>query len=365
MTTITVNHVSKAFDIDPTGLGGKRITALKDVSLKLESGQVLAILGPSGCGKSTLLRLMAGLLQPDSGEVLYDNVPVHEVDRKERGIGMVFQEGALIPHWEARRNIGFFFSLRHREQEIPDRVRQIAKITGFGLDKLLDRVPSKLSGGEKQRVSIARALTRDLDVLLMDEPFANIDAKLRHEARIELQRLMSAFPVTAVYVTHDQTEAVALSRRVAVMNDGRLEQVGTYQQLYDNPKNLFVATFVGNQSMNLLRGFAIDGQWKGDTFAGFPIRRDLDEATRVTLGVRPEHIRMAQADDTIIGEGVVETVTPYFAERYQLVDVRGNGETWQMHIPADVAIQARDRVRCTIDPQHALFFDTLNGVRIG
>ncbi|MEO0563792.1 MAG: ABC transporter ATP-binding protein, partial [Chloroflexota bacterium] len=185
MTTITVEHVSKSYTDAPGG----PVIALDDVSLRIESGQVLAVLGPSGCGKSTLLKMIAGLEAPDSGRVLYDGVPVMDVDRRERNIGMVFQEGALIPHWEARRSVGLFLALRKRTEEIPSRVHEISAITGFGLDVLMDRRPSMLSGGEKQRVSIARALTRDLDVLLMDEPFANIDAKLRSQARIELKRL--------------------------------------------------------------------------------------------------------------------------------------------------------------------------------
>jgi ABC-type sugar transport system ATPase subunit len=326
---------------------------------------VLAILGPSGCGKSTLLRVIAGIMPPDSGQVLYDGVPISEIERQDRNIGMVFQEGALVPHWESRRSVGFFLALRKRTEEIPKRVHDIASITGFGLDRLLDRRPGQLSGGEKQRVAIARALTRDLNILLMDEPFANIDAKLRAQARVELKRLMMAFPVTSVYVTHDQLEAVALARRVAVMDAGRIVQVGSYEALYERPVNQFVAEFIGTQPINLLRGFVIDGAWKGDSFAGFPMRRDLPEGMRVTLGVRPERIQLVQGETAYpTAEGVVMTVTPYYAEQYQLVEVRGNGETWLLHAPPELPLKRKDRVQCAIAPEAVLFFDT-DGVRIG
>jgi ABC-type sugar transport system ATPase subunit len=292
-------------------------------------------------------------------------VPLSEIERQNRNIGMVFQEGALIPHWEARRSVGFFLALRRRTHEIPQRVHDIASITGFGLDVLLDRRPSQLSGGEKQRVAIARALTRDLNILLMDEPFANIDAPLRAKARVELKRLMTAFPVTSVYVTHDQTEAVALSRRVAVMDTGKIVQMGTYEALYERPVNQFVAEFVGTQPINLLRGFVIEGAWKGDSFAGFPVRRDLPEGTRVTLGVRPERVRLVQGETAHpTAEGVVTAVTPYFAEQYQLVEVRGNGESWLLHAPPEIQVKPKDRVRCAIVPEDVLLFDA-DGVRIG
>jgi len=363
MTVISVEHVTKTFKDNV-----HQTTALDDISMRLEDGERLSILGPSGCGKSTLLRCIAGLISPDSGRVLYDGVPVSEVDREQRNIGMVFQEGALLPHWETRRTVGFFLSLRKREHEVPQRVRRISNITGFGLDVLLDRTPNKLSGGEKQRVSIARALTRDLDILLMDEPFANIDAKLRAQARVELKRLMNEFPVTSIYVTHDQVEAVALSERVAVMREGKIVQTGTYDQLYTQPINQFVAEFMGTQSINLFHGFVIDHHWKGDTFGGFPIRQDLEEGTRVVAGVRPEHIELVEddaAEAANIGKGVVRDVTPYFAEQYQLLEVYGNGETWLMHVAPDMRVAAKDTIRCRVPAERILFFSHETGARIG
>jgi ABC-type sugar transport system ATPase subunit len=367
MTTVVLEHVTKRFEqtVYPFGQmfqhDTQTITAVDNISLKIPSGDVLAILGPSGCGKSTLLRLVAGTIPPDSGRILYDNVDLADVPLRERGIGMVFQEGALIPHWESRRTVGFFLSLRKREHEVPARVRQISSITGIGLDALLERRPAQLSGGERQRVAIARALTRDMRVLLFDEPFANLDAKLRAEARVELKRLLNEFPVTSIYVTHDQMEAVALSHRIAVMRAGRLEQVGTYQQLYRNPHNLFVATFVGMPPINLFPGRVENGHWYGENFGGYAIRHDLPEGAPVTMGVRPEHVRL-ERDGT---PGVVNTITPFFAEHHQLVSVHLGRESWSLTAPLDQHIEVGSTIYCTLNADTLLYFDTEKGTRIG
>ncbi len=360
MTTLSLEHVTKRFT-QSAGLETQTITAIRDVSLKLSSGDVLAILGPSGCGKSTMLRLAAGILKPDEGHVFYDDVDLDRIPLRERGIGMVFQEGALVPHWESRRSVSFFFSLRQREQEVTPRLRQISKITGIGLDALLERRPGQLSGGEQQRVGIARALSRDMRVLLFDEPFANLDAKYRAEARVELKRLLNAFPVTSIYVTHDQVEAVALSHRIAVMRDGHIEQIGTYHQLYENPQNVFVATFIGTPLMNLLHGTVYDGLWQGENFGGFPVRKDLNEGAKVIAGIRPEHIK-------IVSEGVygvIEQVTPFYAEHYCLIEVHLGGEHWSLTAPLDSCPEVGSTIQCALDPAQILYFDSKTGKRIG
>jgi multiple sugar transport system ATP-binding protein len=360
MTTITFEHVSKRFHQHIEG-ESRLVTAVDNLSLKLISGDVLAVLGPSGCGKSTMLRLVAGLEVPDEGTIYYDNVPLSEIDIKDRGVGMVFQSGALMPHWEGWRTVGFFLSLRKREREVPERVARVSKITGIGLEDLLERRPAHLSGGERQRVGIARALARDPRVFLFDEPFANLDAKIRAEARVELKRLLYEFPVTSVYVTHDQIEAIALADRIAVMRDGRIEQVGTYHQLYQNPVNLFVATFIGTPLMNEFAGHVIDGHWQGENFGGYPIRHDLESGTAVTLGIRPENIRLAS--DGVAA--VVDQVTPFFAERFKLLDVHLGGEDWQITVPLDEQIEVGSTICCELDPAGILFFDTKTGRRVG
>ncbi|MCA0457352.1 MAG: ABC transporter ATP-binding protein [Chloroflexi bacterium] len=360
MTTVALEHVSKTFATHESS-GGHKITAVEDVSLKLNTGDVLAILGPSGCGKSTLLRLISGIHKPDKGRILYDDVDLEDVPLRERGIGMVFQEGALIPHWESRRSVGFFLSLRNREPEVPEKLHQISKITGIGINQLLDRRPSHLSGGEKQRVGIARALARDLQVLLFDEPFANLDAKYRTEARVELKRLLNAFPVTSVYVTHDQVEAIALSHRIAVMRAGKIDQVGTYQQLYTSPHNIFVATFIGSPPINLFKGRSINGLWQGENFGGYHLRRDLPEDSKVTAAIRAEHMHLQDGGIP----GVVEQVVPMLAERHQLITTHLGGETWTITVPLDQHIERGSTIYCGLQENEMLFFDTATGVRIG
>lgn len=359
MTTITVDHVTKSFE---PALGAAHPPVIVDnVSLKVASGSVLAILGPSGCGKSTLLRLIAGLIPPDSGRIWYDDTDLRSIPMQDRGIGMVFQDSALIPHWSAGKNIGFFLWLRKREQEVPERVARISQITGIGLEQLLDRRPGQLSGGERQRVGIARALARDPRVFLFDEPFSNIDAKLRGQARLELKRLLHEFPVTSFYVTHDQVEAIALAHRIAVMRAGKIEQVGSYDSLYRNPRNMFVATFIGTPTINRFRGHVIDHHWRGSVFKPIPIRTDLDEGSPVIMGARAEHIQMQSGGI----HAVVETVTPHYAERTQWLEVVAGGERWTMQVSLDEGIEVGDTVSCALDEENVLFFDAETEQRIG
>ena len=361
MATVTFSHVSKIFNQRRDGLQ-RAVRAVDDVSLKLEEGELLGVLGPSGCGKSTFLRLIAGLETPDAGEIYFDNQLLQEIDIKDRGIGMVFQTGALMPHWEGWRSVGLFLSLRQRERELPERVREVAKVTGIGIEGLLAKRPKQLSGGEVQRVGIARALARDPRVFLFDEPFANLDAKIRAQARVELKRLLNAFPVTSVYVTHDQVEAITLAQRIAVMSDGRFVQIGTYRELYNNPANLFVGGFIGTPLMNEFRGRASQGRWQGRTFGGFPIRKDLEDGALITLGVRPERMRLVPVGGI---PAVVERVTPFFAERYQLLALQLERERWNMTVPPETQVTVGSTIHCEPDPEGILYFDTLRGNRVG
>ncbi|MFW5708707.1 MAG: ABC transporter ATP-binding protein [Chloroflexota bacterium] len=359
MTILTIDHVTKRFTSREDS--GRVTTAVDDVSLRIDSGEMLAIIGPSGCGKSTLLRLIAGLEKPDSGEVLYDREPLSEIPMEDRGIGMVFQEGALMPHWDAEHNISFFYRLRQREFEVPGRVQRISQITGIGLETLMARRPRQLSGGEKQRVAVARALTRDLRLLLFDEPFSNLDAKLRSHARIELKRLLREFPVTSVYVTHDQDEAATLGDRIAVMNGGQIEQIGSYRHLYESPLNLFVAKFFGRPAMNVFDGSVKDGVWHGENFGGYPIRSDLADGTPVTMGIRPQHMYLEE--DGV--PGVVDVIFPHLSERYQLVEVWLASERWSLALPMHIRLEVGQTIYCGLDAAQIHYFDTVRGNRIG
>jgi len=359
MTTIILEHLCKEFP--PLCENSRPIKAIQNISMRIHTGEVLVLLGPSGCGKSTLLRLIAGLITPDSGQVLFDNIPLSEIPLVARHIGMVFQTGALIPHWRAEQSVGFFYHLRHRDEEVTPRIQRISQITGIGIEKLLERKPFQLSGGEQQRVSVARALTRDLNVLLFDEPFSNIDALLRRQARIELKRLLHEFPVTSVYVTHDQDEAAALADKIAVMRDGEIVQIGSYSHLLDSPVNLFVAQFVGVPTINTFKGQAQDGHWQGENFGGFPFRADYPNGTPITLAIRPQYFTLAPDGVPC----VIQNIFPYLAERFQLLEVWIGGEHWSMAFPLEMKFERGETIYCHMNPENALYFDTETGVRVG
>ncbi|MCA9914171.1 MAG: ABC transporter ATP-binding protein [Anaerolineae bacterium] len=333
---------------------------MDDVSFKVKGGGSLAIIGPSGSGKTTLLRMIAGLDTPDSGAVLYNGVPLDEIPREDRGIGMVFQNYALIPAWDSEQNIGFFLRLRKRSAEVPARVQQVSKITGVGIEHLMQKFPRQLSGGEKQRVAIARAFARDLKLLIFDEPFANLDAKLRTTARMEARRLLSEYPVTTLYVTHDQQEASLMSERVMIMRDGHIEQVGSYQHLYYHPVNLFVAEFVGVPITNLYPGYAREGRWYNEIFGGYEIPVEVPDGTPITLGIRAEFISPGGSIPLTI-----TAVTPFFAERYTLLEGFIGDVESRVRIPMSNEIRVGDTVRCDFDSDHLLFFDTRSGERLG
>jgi multiple sugar transport system ATP-binding protein len=281
MAGITLENVTKSF------AGG--VVAVDDVNLEIADGEFMVLVGPSGCGKSTLLRMIAGLEEITDGSILIGDRDVTELPPPDRDIAMVFQNYALYPHMSVRENLGFGLSVRHTPKtEMRKRVEDVARL--LGLEQLLDRKPAHLSGGQRQRVAMGRAIIREPVAFLMDEPLSNLDAKLRVGMRASLAELHARLSVTTVYVTHDQTEAMTLGHRVAVMHDGRIVQVDVPQRLYQSPSDLFVAAFIGSPSMNL-----VEATIEGDTiaFGQFriplgPDRRPPAGITRVVLGIRPE-----------------------------------------------------------------------------
>jgi multiple sugar transport system ATP-binding protein len=281
MAAIELEHVTKAF------AGG--VVAVDDVNLTIADGEFMVLVGPSGCGKSTLLRMIAGLEEITEGTISIGDVDVTELEPPDRDIAMVFQNYALYPHMSVRENLGFGLSVRRTpKSEIVRRVTDVAAL--LGLQDLLDRKPAHLSGGQRQRVAMGRAIIREPKAYLMDEPLSNLDAKLRVGMRASLAQLHARLSVTSVYVTHDQTEAMTLGQRVAVMRDGRIVQVDVPQRLYEAPKDLFVAAFIGSPSMNL-----VEATVDTDTIAFGQFRIPLDAVRRppsgvgrVILGVRPE-----------------------------------------------------------------------------
>src|SRR5213595_677260 len=250
MADITLDHVTKRY---PDGY-----EAVKDMSLTIEDGEFVILVGPSGSGKSTALRMVAGLEDITDGELRIGDEVVNQRAPKDRDIAMVFQNYALYPHMTVRENMGFALKLaKTPEAEIDAKVNEAAKI--LDLEQHLDRKPANLSGGQRQRVAMGRAIVRDPKAFLMDEPLSNLDAKLRVQMRAEVSRLQKRLQTTTIYVTHDQTEAMTLGDRVAVMRAGVIQQVDRPQQLYDNPRNLFVAGFIGSPAMNFLAGRVENG----------------------------------------------------------------------------------------------------------
>ncbi|MBD0315434.1 MAG: ABC transporter ATP-binding protein [Nitrospiraceae bacterium] len=299
MARIELEHVGKDFGT---------VEVLHDISLDIEDSEFMAVVGPSGCGKSTLIRMLAGFERPSTGAIRFDGTLVNDIPPGQRGVAMVFQNYALYPHMTGRDNIAFGLrNLRTPEAEVQKRVRTVAEI--LQIEPLLDRLPDELSGGQRQRIAIGRAIIRNPKVFLFDEPLSNLDAALRGHMRVELARLHRRFRVSTVYVTHDQIEAMTLADRIAVLNKGRLEQVGPPLALYHRPKNLFVAGFLGSPPMNLLPATVLDvtaGYADMRLHAGGQLRSRVDaRALRahasVTIGIRPQHMRFTDKKDGLAG----------------------------------------------------------------
>jgi multiple sugar transport system ATP-binding protein len=284
MSAVEIRDVRKSYG---------HLEVIHGVSLHIGDGEFVALVGPSGCGKSTLLRMIAGLEEISQGEIAIHERIVNDVAPKDRDIAMVFQNYALYPHMNVRRNMGF--ALRQRrtpKAEIDRRVMEAARI--LGLEQLLDRKPRALSGGQRQRVAMGRAIVRNPNVFLFDEPLSNLDAKLRVQMRTELKELHQRLGVTTIYVTHDQIEAMTLADRVVVMDSGNVAQIGSPLTLYDRPQSLFVAAFIGSPPMNFLEGSVAET----DTLVlndGLRLKlpASVGDAGRVTIGVRPEHFVIA------------------------------------------------------------------------
>ncbi len=338
-----------------------RINALDDISLTIRAGETLGILGPSGCGKTTLLKVIAGLLKPDSGEILYNGVSLSDLPMAERGIGMVFQTYALYPHLAAYDNIGFYDLIRKQPEKIPERIRHIVEIMGVDIEHLLSRKPPTLSGGEQQRIAVARCLARDPKLFLFDEPLSNLDAQLRVETRMQLHRLLKHYQITSVYVTHDQTEVVALSDRIAIMRDGRIEQIGSFHALYDTPRSAFVAEFFGTPPMNLFAGHVWGSTWEGRGFTVSPIRPGLQQGQAVWIGVRPEHIQ-------IVESGIpakVDMIEPLLTQSRQLLYGEIRGQRCVISASLSVAASRGDTFYLEFPSERLYFFDRQTGARIG
>jgi multiple sugar transport system ATP-binding protein len=346
-------------------------TAVDDVSLDVEDGELVAIVGPSGCGKSTTLRMVAGLETVTEGTIEIGDREVQELVPSRRNIAMVFQNYALYSTMSSRKNMEY--GLKHStdlsKEERRDRVEEIAHL--LGIEDLLDTDPGDLSGGQRQRVALGRAIVREPEAFLLDEPLSNLDAKLRSHMRTELQRIQQEIGVTTLYVTHDQKEAMTMGDRIAIMNDGVLQQIAPPEEAYHHPANLFVATFLGSPSMNLFGevevtesgdeyGFALDGT----ELARIP-RDAVDELDPVvSLGVRPEGLQLSEdpSDGTFPAEVVI---AEYQGENNFIhLSIPGRDENVTARAPSQIFPAPGDTVGVSIEPADVYVFDADSGAAL-
>lgn len=356
MARLRIESVSKRFGAS---------TAVHEVDLDIADGEFMVLLGPSGCGKSTLLRMVAGLEMPSGGRILLDDADITEQAPQRRDLAMVFQSYALYPHLTVAKNIGFPLRARRTPRAaITKRVAEVAAV--LGLSELLDRRPANLSGGQRQRVALARAMVRDPGAFLMDEPLSNLDAKLRSATRAELISLHRTLGTTFLYVTHDQVEAMTMADRIALLNAGRVEQVGTPAELYDRPRSTFVAGFLGAPPMNLFDAVVDVRDGRLHLVAegvDVPLPHPADDFTgplAVTAGIRPERLRPAAGDPAVRGR--VRMVENLGSE--ELVHVDTGAHTLGMRVPRPAGVAAGDAVGLHADPADLHLFDADSGLRL-
>jgi len=352
MAQVTLRKVIKKYD---------EVLAVRGIDLDITDKEFIVLVGPSGCGKSTTLRMIAGLEEISGGDIAIGGDVVNDVPPKDRDIAMVFQNYALYPHMNVYENMSFGLKLKRTpKDEIDRRVKQAAQI--LDITELLDRKPKQLSGGQRQRVAMGRAIVRDPKVFLFDEPLSNLDAKLRVAMRAEIKALHQRLKTTTVYVTHDQVEAMTMADRIAVVNDGRIEQFGTPLDLYDRPVNLFVAQFIGSPAMNILEGaFAKSGdsscvkalghRWPVESSGG-------TDGQAVKYGLRPEHIGVDGQGSGGIGAEVV-VVEPTGAQTELVVRVADVSLTVVTHGRAN--LRPGDKLSLSPEAGHAHVFDPATG----
>jgi multiple sugar transport system ATP-binding protein len=376
MAEIRLERVTKAFG---------DVRAVDDVTLRIEDGEFLVLVGPSGCGKSTLLRMIAGLEEASVGEISIGDRDVTDLAPRSRDVAMVFQTYALYPHMTVRQNMGYGLKARRTPKpEIARRVDEVAQLLGLG--ELLERRPAQLSGGQRQRVAMGRAIVRQPQAFLLDEPLSNLDAKLRVGMRASLAQLHQRLGVTTVYVTHDQTEAMTLGQRVAVMRDGRFLQVDRPKRLYEQPTNLFIAAFIGSPAMNL-----VEATVDGDTirFGQFHLpfdggRRPDGIGDRVVLGIRPETfedaafaaglptiaVRVSVLEELgsdvhlffeVDAQPITAEVLEAAADGGLLADQRA---LFTARVDAQTAARVGETIELAVDPRRFHFFDPDTGDRL-
>jgi multiple sugar transport system ATP-binding protein len=358
MGRLEITELTKAFDD-----GDDTIVAVDELDITVEDGEFLVLVGPSGCGKSTTLRCIAGLERVTSGRIHIEGRDITDAKPKERDMAMVFQNYALYPHMTVRKNIGYGLKITTDlgKDEIDSRVQDTAEL--LEISELLDKKPKELSGGQQQRVALGRAIIREPEVFLMDEPLSNLDAKLRTTMRTEIQQLQQEMGVTTIYVTHDQTEAMTMGDKIAVLNNGKLQQLGTPLECYHEPTNQFVAGFIGSPSMNFLdvsrRGSVLEHDEFSYDVSADTVDALAEASDRLTLGIRPEHIELDGGDRTNAIATTIEVVEPMGEITYAYFQV---GETtYTASVEGERRINADDQVHVVFPEDKIHLFDQATG----
>jgi multiple sugar transport system ATP-binding protein len=342
--------------IGATGGGGRRSAfSIQNLNVMIPDGKTVVILGPSGCGKTTLLRMIAGLIEPDSGQVRYDGVDVKDVPPGGRRIGMVFQNYALYPHLTSRTNVMSYFHFRKKTPELTAmaaaKYQRTSELMGVELSYLLDRKPTRLSGGEKQRVALGRCITRDPTLFLLDEPFSNLDQALREKYRVNLKTLLKQFNITTVYVTHDHYEALILADVLVIMDRGSIEQVGTYQEIYDRPKNVFVAAFlnrhVGTPPINLIDARHLA---RGPSLGN------------ARVGVRPEDLEVSREERMDGIRGIIDAKLRLPMLNATILTIKVEDQELYAEVSNEESLRDGDQVCLTFKRYHV--FDKVSGMRL-
>lgn len=362
MAEVALEHVHKFYD-------GQRVHAVNDLTMKVQNGESLALLGPSGCGKTSTLRMVAGLEAISSGRIYIAGRVVNDLAPAQRNIAMAFENFGLYPHFSAYANIAYPLKLRGRaESDIEKKVRQVASL--LGIEDILDKRPRELGGAHQQRVSLARALVRDPDVFLLDEPISHLDAALRARMRAELKRLHRDLGATMVYVTHDQLEAMSMADRIAIMNNGKLQQVGTPSEIYNHPANMFVADFVGQPPINFLSCYIVSGAGSLYVSVLGEIRLPVPEQYRqpllkkqweeLVLGIRPHEVTVALGGEDARGlRGTVYIVEPL--GEYSVLTVRVGQRTVRALADPSFAAARDAPVTLLLNARGMLLFDEETG----
>ena len=357
MKTLKIEELSKNFGTTEV---------LRKINLEIDEGNFLVLLGPSGCGKSTLLNIIAGLETINEGNVFIDDYNVSKVEPKDRNIAMVFQSYALYPSMNVKENM--IFGLKQAKTSKEKIAEQLEKVSTFlQVDKLLERKPSQLSGGQRQRVAIGRALVREPRIFLFDEPLSNLDAKLRVEMRREIKKLHQQLKTTVVYVTHDQTEAMSLGTKIAIMNHGVIQQNETPQNIYNKPSNTFVADFIGSPSMNLIKGKLIKNSNNisfiaDDSSLEVPINNyDFKEKSdlnnkEIYFGIRPEHIYFKKLNEDDFDINLRADLSEYIGHE-QIVTLDYSNQEILAKFPSTIKIELEKEMKLYFDLKHTSLFD--------